>query len=36
VFGVGNIQAQEPSKEVNVLKYVRAKTAFHFDRALMR
>jgi hypothetical protein len=36
VFDVGNIQAQEPSKKVNVLKYVRAKTAFHFDRVLMR
>jgi hypothetical protein len=36
MFGVGNIQAQEPSKEVNVLNYVRAKTAFHFDRVLMR
>ncbi|MFQ3190366.1 MAG: hypothetical protein ACI936_001497, partial [Paraglaciecola sp.] len=36
MFGMGNIQAQEPSKEVNVLNYVRAKTAFHFDRVLMR
>jgi hypothetical protein len=36
MFGVGNIQAQEPNKEVNVLNYVRAKTAFHFDRVLMR
>ncbi len=36
VFGAGNMQAQEPNKEVNVLNYVRAKTAFHFDRALMR
>ena len=36
VFGAGNMQAQEPSKEVNVLNYVRAKTAFHFDRVLIR
>ncbi len=36
VFGAGNMQAQEPNKEVNVLNYVRAKTAFHFDRVLMR
>jgi hypothetical protein len=36
VLNVGNVQAQEPSTEVNVLNYVRAKTAFHFDRVLMR
>jgi hypothetical protein len=36
VFSVGHIQAQESSTEVNVLNYVRAKTAFHFDRVLMR
>ena len=29
-------RAQETNKQVNVLNYVRAKTALHFDRVLTR
>jgi len=36
VLSADNIQAHELSTEVNVLNYVRAKTALHFDRVMMR
>jgi hypothetical protein len=36
VSSVADLQAQELGTKVNVLNYVRAKTAFHFDRVLMR
>jgi hypothetical protein len=36
MLGVGSLQAQETNTQVNVLNYVQAKTALHFDSVLKR
>ena len=36
VFTAGSLQAQGSSTQVNVLNYVQAKTALHFNRVVKR